>query len=482
MDQLPEVIREAYGGRNHLAHAFGPASKYGWGYRARSTDSNPSMFAPRGKIMGGSSAVNAQILLRGAPEDYDGWAEAGNDLWSWEQLLPFFCANEADPDFADSYHGAHGPIRLQRFKETDWSPEHRAFYQACRAAGFPDCPDHNRPDSTGVGPLPLNNADGVRWSAAIGYLDPVRERSNLTIKSDCLVHRVLFENRRATGVEVESTAEVSTIRGGEILVCGGAIGSPHTLLLSGIGPADHLNEMGIRVIAHLPGVGQNLRDHPQVPIALRSKQEILGDGSEPRLQVGLRYTAKGSDLRNDMFVHSYSFATEEGPYIVSDSQPFGFGLTACIYLAASKGEIKLASADAQARPVIDYNFLAEAVDRQRLRDGVRMVVNLLQHNTFKEIVTERIKPTDADLASDQTIDAWMERVVVTSHHVSATCKMGCDTDSMAVVDQHGKVRGVEGLRVADASIMPDCVRANTNATSMIIGERIADLMTTPKSR
>ena len=477
MHQLPKVIREAYGGRNHFAHAFGPASKYGWGYRARSTDSSPSMFAPRGKIMGGSSAVNAQIFLRGVPEDYDGWAQAGNDLWGYEQLLPFFCMNESDPDFSDAFHGADGPIRLQRFKEKEWAPEHRTFYEACRAAGFPDCPDHNHPDSTGVGPLPFNNAEGVRWSAAIGYLDPARKRSNLTIKSDCLVHRVLLENQRAVGVEVESGGEVSEVRGDEIVLCGGAIGSPHTLLLSGIGPADHLERMGIHVIAHVPGVGQNLRDHPQVQIVLRSKQEILGDGSEPRLQVGLRYTAKGSDLRNDMFVHSYSFATEEGPYIVSESQPFGFGLTSCIYLAASKGEIKLASADAQVSPLIDYNFLAEAVDRQRLRDCVRMVIDMLQHNAFREIVTERIKPTEADLDSDQTMDAWMDRVVVTSHHISATCKMGPDTDSMAVVDQHGKVRGVDGLRVADASIMPDCIRANTNATSMIIGERIADLMT-----
>jgi choline dehydrogenase len=476
IQQLPAVIREAYGGRNHFAHAFGPDTKYGWGYRARFTDQATSMFVPRGKIMGGSSAVNAQIYLRGVPEDYDSWAEAGNELWSYEKLLPFFRLNEADPDFADTYHGVDGPIRLHRFRETEWAPEHRAFYEACRGAGFPDCPDHNHPASTGIGPLPFNNAERIRWSAAIGYLDPARERANLTIKSDCLVHRVLFENRCATRVLVESKGEIEEIRGGEILLCAGAIGSPHTLMLSGIGPADHLQEMGIPVVADVPGVGQNLRDHPQVPIFLRSKQEFLGDGTQPRMQMGLRYTASGFDLRNDMFVHSYSFATEEGTYIVSDSEPFGFGITACIYLAFSKGEIKLASADARERPVLDYNLLSESGDRQRLREGVRMVIDLLADTAFRDIVIDRIGPTEAELTSDQTIDDWMEERVVTSHHVSATCKMGPGTDSMAVVDQQGHVRGVDGLRVADASIMPDCVRANTNATAMIIGERIADLM------
>ncbi len=476
MKQLPDVIREAYGSRNHFARAFGPESKYSWGYRARATDTAASIFVPRGKIMGGSSAVNAQIFLRGVPEDYDSWAEEGNDLWSYEQLLPFFRRNEADPDFHNEFHGSNGPIRLQRFKERDWPPEHRAFYEACRAAGFPDCPDHNHPDSTGVGPLPLNNSERIRWSAAIGYLESARHRVNLQIIGDCLVRRVLFEDNRAVGIEAEAAGKMSQFRGAEIVLCAGAIGSPHLLMLSGVGSAGHLQQKDIPVIADLPGVGQNLRDHPQVSIHVCSPRELIGDGAGPLLQVGLRYTASGSALRNDMFVHSYSFATEEGPHIVSNSEPFGFSITACIYLAFSKGEVKLATADARDRPFLDYNLLSECGDRARLRDCVRLVVAMLRDAAFEDVATERIVPTDEVLVTDQTIDAWMKRAVVTSHHVSATCKMGPDSDQMAVVDQHGKVRYTEGLRVADASIMPDCVRANTNATSMIIGERIANFM------
>ena len=476
-EQVPDEIKFGYGrDRNIWARAFGRDTKFGWGYSARATDKVPDMLVPRGKIVGGSSAVNAQIFLRGVPEDYDGWASLGNDEWSFDQLLPYFRKNEADPDFSDSFHGASGPIRAQRFNYEELNPEHQAFYDACRAAGYPDRPDHNAPDSSGVGPLALNNPDGIRWSTAIGYLSQARHRLNLTIKADCLVHRVLFEGRRAVGLEVESGDEMFNVYGEELLLCGGAIGSPHILMLSGIGPADDLRSVGVEVVRGLPGVGQNLRDHPQVPVKLRAKEEFLPDGTEPRLQVALSYTARGSDLRNDMFILPVTFATEEGLYVESDSMPFGFYVVACIYLAASAGEIKLASSDPHVQPALDYNYLAEPSDRERLREAVRIVIDLISRREFKELIAERIGPTDADLATDEALDEWMIREVSTSHHVSATCKMGPGSDPMAVVDQYGKVHGVEGLRVADASIMPDCIRANTNVTSMVIAERIADFI------
>ncbi|MCZ6677497.1 MAG: GMC family oxidoreductase N-terminal domain-containing protein [Candidatus Poribacteria bacterium] len=486
LEQLPQEIKFAYGqDRNIWARAFGHTTKFGWGYTARATDSVPAMFVPRGKIVGGSSAVNAQIFLRGVPEDYDAWAALGNNKWSFQELLPYFRKNEADPDFHDAFHGADGPIRTRRFKYEELNPEHRVFYDVCRAAGYPDCPDHNNPDSTGVGPLTLNNPDGIRWSTAIGYLSQARHRLNLTIKADCLVHRMRFEgtdkigvqsNRRAVGVQVESGGEMFDVDGEEILLCAGAIGSPHILMLSGVGPADHLQAVGIPVVHDLPGVGQNLRDHPQVPVTLRVKDEFLPDGTEPRLQIGLRYTAQGSDLRNDMFILPGSFATEKGYFVASDSVPLGFYIVACIYLAAGAGELKLASADPHQQPALDYNYLAESFDRERLREAVRIIIDLIDHDAFKALIAERIGPTDADLATDAALDVWMKRAVSTSHHVSSTCKMGPGSDAMAVVDQYGKVHGVEGLRVADASIMPDCIRANTNVTSMVIGERISDFM------
>ena len=476
-EQLPEEIKFAYGkDRNIWARAFGHHTKFGWGYTARATDKIPDMFVPRGKIVGGSSAVNAQVFLRGAPEDYDTWAKLGNDKWSFQELLPYFRKNEADPDFRDSFHGDAGPIRVRRFKYEELNPEHRAFYDACRAAGYQDCPDHNDPDSTGGGPLALNNPDGIRWSTAIGYLSQARHHLNLTIKAECLVHRVLFEGRQAIGVEVESGGEMFNVYGEELILCGGAIGSPHILMLSGIGPANHLKEVGISVMHELPGVGQNLRDHPQVPVTLRVKEALLPDGTEPRLQVGLRYKARGSDLRNDMFILPGSFATEEGYSVASDSKPLGFYIWACIYLAVGAGEIKLTSSDPHRQPALDYNYLAEPFDRERLREGVRIIIDLIDHEAFKELIAERIGPTDADLETDEALNEWMMRKVATSHHVSSTCKMGPGSDPMAVVDQYGKVYGVEGLRVVDASIMPNCVRANTNVTSMVIGERVADFM------
>ena len=477
LEQLPDEIRFAYGHDPNLwARAFGHDSKFGWGYTAKATDQFTDMLVPRGKLVGGSSAVNAQIFLRGVPEDYDSWAEMGNDEWSFRKLIPYFRRNEADPDYRDDFHGTDGPIRIRRFRGEEFLPEQRAFYDACRSLGYPDCPDNNAPDSTGVGPLALNNVDGIRWSTAIGYLNPARHRLNLTIKGNSSVHRVLFEGHRAVGVAVESGGEMFRVYGDEILVCAGAIGSPHLLMLSGIGPAEHLRAQGIPVVQDLPGVGQNLRDHPQVTVTLKAKEAFLTNGTEPRLQMGLRYTARGSDLRNDMFILPASYATEEGYYRLSKSKPFGFYITTCIYLAVGSGEITLASSDPHRQPVLDYNYLAKPFDRDRLREAVRMAVDIAAHEAYGEVVAGRVAPTDDALMTDAALDEWMMREVTTSHHSSSTCKMGPESDSKAVVNQYGKVHGIDGLRVADASIMPDCIRANTNVTTMVIGERVADFI------
>ena len=474
---IPEEIKFGYGrDRNIWARAFGRASKHNWSFVAKATDKAESMFVPRGKIVGGSSAVNAQIFLRGVPEDYDTWAAMGNDKWRFQELLPYFCKIETDTDFDDDFHGADGPILARRFKYEEWNPDQRAFYHACRAIGYVHCPDHNEPESAGVGPLPLNNAKGIRWSTAIGHLSQARHRLNLTIRPNCLVHRVVFEGRQTVGVLVESGGEMFTLYGEEIILSAGAIGSPHILMLSGIGPGDHLNRMEVPAIHNLPGVGQNLREHPQVSVTFKTKEDFQQDGAEPRLQVGLRYTARGSNLRNDMFIIPASFATQEGLYVASDSKPVGFDIVTCIYLALGSGEIRLTSSDPHVQPWLDYNYLRESFDRERLREAIRIILDLAKQEALSEIIEERISPTDADLASDDALDEWLMRKVTTSHHVSATCKMGPGSDSMAVVDQYGKVHGIEGLRVADASIMPDCVRANTNAIAMVIGERVADFI------
>ena len=480
LETLPEEIRYAYGRpRNLWARAFGIDTQYGWDYHATRTPLvNPAeaepMFVPRGRITGGSTAVNAMIFLRGVPEDYDDWAARGNDRWGFQELLPFFCKNENDVDFQNEYHGNNGPILAHRFPRAEWAPEHAAFYAACRAAGYTDCPDHNAPDASGVGPLAHNNVDGIRWSTNLGYLNPARGRANLTIQADSLVHRILFQGSRAVGVLVEHGGELQTIYADEIIVSAGAIASPQLLLRSGIGPADDLRNLDIPVVQHLPGVGQNLRDHPQVMVTVRTKAEQPRDWRMPRLNTALTYTASGSHLRNDMILIPCSNAMTDG--VNDDSPPIGFWIVPSIYLAAGAGTLRLTSTDPHVQPALDYNYLVEPFDLVRLREGVRMTIDLLNHAAFAEIIEARVAPADADLTTDAALDQWMLRTVTTSHHSSGTCKMGPAADNMAVVDQFGNVHGIDNLRVVDASIMPDCIRANTNVTSMVIGERVADFI------
>ena len=225
-------------------------------------------------------------------EDYDSWAAKGNDQWAFPNLIQYFRKVEADPDFSDDdFHSSEGAIVVRWFKPDEMRPDQTAFYEACREAGFPDSPDHNAPDASGVGPVPLKNPNGIRFSTALGYLNPARHRLNLTIKPNCVTRRIIFEGKRAVGVEVESGGERFTVEAREIILSSGAIGSPHIMLLSGVGPADNLREIGIPVTHDLPGVGQSLRDHPMVYTTWQTKPDYPLDGFAPRLQTILRWTA-----------------------------------------------------------------------------------------------------------------------------------------------------------------------------------------------
>jgi choline dehydrogenase len=471
LEHLPDELKNGY-----ITSADVKLSSHDWRLVGRATDRRPQMPVPRGKVTGGSSAVNGQFYLRGVPEDYDAWASWGNDEWSFTKVLPYFRKLETDTDFPDDFHGTDGPIIARRFKRHEWLPAQSAFYEACRAIGFPDSPDHNNPDATGVGPLPINNVNGVRWSTAIAYLNPARHRLNLTIRPNCLVHRIAFRGKRATGVVVESGGEMFTVEGQTIILSAGPVFSPHILMLSGVGPAANLKEVGVKLIKDTPGVGQNLRDHPNLGVVWRTKPGFKQDGLAPRWQVVTRYTASGSHLRNDMQLVMNSFATKDihqgGNYL----EAIGIGIGVVLNLAAGQGEIRLTSPDPHVQPFLDYNYLQEEFDRERFREAIQICLKLGEHEAFKSIIAERIAPTDADLASDEALEDWMLRNISTTHHISGTCKMGPASDPMAVVDQYGRVHGLEGLRVADASIMPDCIRANTNLTTMMIGERIADFI------
>ncbi len=472
LGRMPDEVKYGYGPGTTIWR-----SPHNWQFTARATEEAGTISVPRGKVMGGSSAINAQMFLRGVPEDYDGWAEMGNDEWSFPRMLPYFRKTESDQDFADDFHGTDGPIVCSRQPREEWLPTQNAFYEACRASGYADCPDHNDPDSTGVGPLAFNTVNRVRWSTAIAYIGPARPRLNLTVRPNCLVRRVLFDGLRAVGVEAEIGGETFTVRGREVILSGGSIGSPHLLMLSGVGPEGHLREHGVPVVADLPGVGQNLRDHPLVQMAWSVHDDVDLDNEVRKANLVLRYTASGSHLPNDMILYMDSRTTERIDKGGDPDLPLGVGVIVVLNLALGAGSVKLASADPHHQPLIDFNYLAEPFDRERMREGVRICDELFASEAFEHIVSERIIPEpDFDMASDRELDAWLKREVTTAHHSSCTCKMGAADDPMAVVDQFGRVHGLESLRVADVSIMPDCVRANTNATVLAMAERVADFI------
>jgi len=424
---------------------------------------------PRGKVVGGSSAINHMIFLRGIPADFDSWAALGNDAWSYQQVLPYFRKLETDLDMCDDFHGAAGPIPVRRRPRASWDPLQEAFYRACVAAGFPEDHDMNHPQATGVGALPLNNPDEIRMSTALTYLHPNRHRLNLTIRGQAMARRLLFDGSRATGVEVISGGERFIMEADEIILCAGAVSSPHLLLLSGLGPAAQLRAHGIQVVRDVPGVGHNLRNHPAASVRVRAADGFALDPEAPRNQVSLRCTATGSKARNDLQITPTS------------SHPLGdtsgdFRIGCRVELPVGAGVLSLASADPEVQPIIQYHSLQDPHDRERLREAVRLAAMLLRHKAFKGMIAACLAPTEQDLASDAALDAWLLKTAGNAHHTSGTCKMGPASDPMAVVDQYCRVHGMQGLRVVDASIMSNVTRSNTNATTIMMAERVADWM------
>ena len=470
-ERLPEDLKL---GNNVWLSAYGP---HNWGYTAQLTPEQTELTIPRGKATGGSSAVNGQVMFRGIPEDYDRWAEWGNDQWGFTQVLPYFNKLETDLDFGgDDFHGSSGPVPVRRSPRSEWMPHALAFEEACVAEGYPIDEDQNHPESTGVSPRARNTIDGVRMSMAITYLDQARHRLNLTVRSNVTARRVLFDGKRAVGVEAESGGEVFTVDADEIIVSSGAIASPQLLMLSGVGPAEQLNRLGIAVVQDLPGVGQNLRDHPSAAVIYYAAGD-KPDVQAPVIQVGLRYTVEGSDLRNDMQLSPMLMTSEHRPAQVVINEDVNYiGISASLQLALGKGELTLQSADPHVQPRLNYNYYQEEEDLRRMREAIRLGVRIAEQPGFSQILLERVMPTDEELESDEALNQWLRRNSGTSHHVSGTCKMGPDSDPMAVVDQFLKVKGIQGLRVADASVMPDCIRANTNATTLMIGEKLSDFI------
>jgi choline dehydrogenase len=434
-------------------------------------DDNP-ITAVRGRVLGGSGSVNAVQYARGAREDYESW---GLPHWTYEVLETYFKRIENDLDIRDDRRGTHGLVALQRRTPDEWTPSTRAFYRSVVEMGYAEVSDNLLTEFEGVGPIARNSRNGVRLSCAITHLNPVRDRPNLTVVGDTLVARVLLDAKRAVGVATVRGDEDTEYRGSEVILAAGGIGSPQLLTLSGIGPSDVLRRLDIDVIQDLPGVGRNLTDHPIVPVVANLKSGVEpGDG---RNLVGLVYTGTGSTTRGDMFLTPCSGAfganglpSESGDGVVS----------VCIYNAMnhaeSVGRVEVVSPQIQDPPQIHYRYLESHLDRLRFRESIRKSVEILSSPAFADLIDARLEPADETLRSNAALDDWMRTVLMTALHGTGTCKMGLADDVDAVVDESGRVRGIESLRVADLSVAPSVVRAPTNSTAMVIAERLSDLV------
>jgi choline dehydrogenase len=427
---------------------------------------------PRGRVVGGSSALNAGSFIRGTRSDFDGWAAAGNDLWSYDAVLPAFCRLEVDADFGDRPgHGADGPMPVERPR--GGHPLADAFAAAAEELGFPAEPDKNADGPPGYGPVPFNVSGGVRVNTAMAYLAPRRDLAGLTVRGGVTVRRVVVENGRAVGAE---TAD-GVVRAAEVVLAAGAVGSPHLLLRSGVGPADDLRSAGIPVVADVPGVGAGLTDHPHVYVGFRPASPVpLLPGRLP-LHGVLHATSAGSSFPGDLeilpWLTPFSRITggPQGPH--EDELVVGVGLQR----EDSRGRLTLDVGDSARQPRLEYRYLTEESDRRRLRDGVRLAVELLRCRALAPLVAAGGGLPDAVLDRDAELDRWVRAHLTTAIHLAGTARMGPDADPGATVDQRLRVRGVAGLRVVDTSVMPQVTSRGPAATAVMLGERAAELIT-----
>jgi choline dehydrogenase-like flavoprotein len=472
------------------------STKNAWGYETAPLAhlDGRRMWFPQGRVLGGGGSINAQVFTRGHPKDYDEWAEEGCAGWSFADVLPYFRRFEDNERFSNAWHGTGGPIAVS--DPISPHPMSKVFVRAAQEAGLPYNPDFNGDRQEGCGLYQVTQRRGRRSSAAVEYLRPAMRRPNLTVRTQATATRILIEHGRALGVEyVEGDDRtVRTARAdAEVLITSGAIGSPKLLLLSGIGPADELRALGIDVAHDLPGVGRNLQDHIDVYVI----SELAGPHSynkhtqlHRQLWAGFQYYAFGCGPVTSNLAEAggfwYADPGARSPDIQSHFLP-GSGLEAgvtqlgehgCTLNSAflrprSRGTVRLAGADPFAHPLIDPNYLAEDYDRAMSIGGFRRAREIMAQAAFRPFLKAERLP-GPDVQSDAEVLAYARRHGKTDYHPVGTCKMG--VDQAAVVDPELRVRGIAGLRVCDSSIMPRLVSSNTNAPTLMIGEKAADLV------
>ena len=470
------------------------------------------------RVMGGGSSINGQLANRGAPHDYDDWAEMGATGWNWDSVLPYFRKLERDMDFDGEFHGNEGRIPIRRLFQDLWSEFAHASAEGFESVGYDFIEDQNGAFRDGYFPLTISNAYDRRVSTAIGYLDPAtRLRPNLELRAETRVREILFDGAKAIGVVTESKGQTDTLHANEIVLCSGALHSPAMLLRSGIGPVGHLKDMGIDVRVAREGVGQNLMEHPAIAVsAYLHPFARLDPQTRRHIHVGLRYSSGLGDCPpGDMFAVS---VCKSAWHSVGDRLG---SFLAWVNKSYSTGQVQLNSADWRAEPTVEFNMLSDRRDLDRLMACFHMMVKVYENpkmqnatsDTFPSSYSERVRKvgvvttrnkmitnvlgrmldgpgwlrsrlirsvlTEGDdlqvlLSDDDALEAYIRRTVTGTWHASCTCRMGREDDPMAVTDPAGRVRGVGGLRVVDASVMPRVPCANTNIPTIMTSEKIAD--------
>jgi 5-(hydroxymethyl)furfural/furfural oxidase len=521
----PAEIRDSYSGKAY----FDP--RFHWTELKVTTQivshNNPQAERPplrkyeQARVLGGGSSINGQLANRGAPTDYDEWEARGAAGWSWKDVLPYFRKVERDLDFDGPFHGKDGRIPVRRIPQAHWTAHSHAVAEACKLAGYAFVPDQNGEFVEGYFPVTHSNQTEQRVSAAMGYLDrETRKRANLTISTDTQVKELLFEGTRCVGIRAQINGKEQEFRGREVVLSCGAIHTPAHLLRAGIGPVGHLKEMGIPILMGLEGVGQRLMDHPSIALSSFVRPSARMNAHTRRhIQVGLRYSSGLAGVpKGDMFVAAMS----KSAWHAVGAQ-IGSLLTFVNKTYSETGQVKLASRDPRAEPIVEFNLLSDRRDLDRLMSGFRRMAALQMSAPLKAVTDKPFPASYSDrvrkigvvnaknkvltaiaatlmdgpaalrhymidnfvvegftfgqvMSDDEALEAFVRKAAIGVWHASCSCRMGAPDDPMAVVDSQGRVKGVQGLRVVDASIFPVVPCANTNFPTLMAAEKIAEAM------
>ncbi len=475
---------------------------YNWWYESEPEPymNHRQIYHPRGKVLGGSSSINGMIYIRGNAMDYEGWArQDGMEQWDYASVLPYFRKAETREKGGDDYRGSDGPLKTSTGKCEN--PLFQAFFDAGKQAGYPYTEDVNAYQQEGLGPFDMTTYKGRRWSAARAYLHPAMDRPNLTVRSKCLTHKILFDGKTASGIEFSQKGKTERVNGGEIIISAGAFNSPQILQLSGVGNAEQLRKTGINTIQDLPGVGENLQDHLEVYVQQSCSKPIsmyyaLQPWNQLRIGVQWYLFKTGEGASNQFEAGGFIRSNDNVPYPnlqyhflpiaisydgTTPQEQHGFQAHVGPMLSDARGHVRIRSDNPSDAPEIIFNYLSTEKDRREWVEAIRKTRDIFAQPAFDELRDKELAP-GADVQSDEEILEFVRNKGESAYHPSCTCKMG--TGNMAVTDPELNVHGLNNLRVVDASVMPDIVNGNLNAPTIMIAEKASDLIlgNTPLSR